>query len=336
MDLAGEILKEGNVPTEEAAALVPDVDTAVVLEATGSWHFAYDALVATGATVKLAHPARVKAIASARVKTDKIDARILAHLLRSDLIPEAWAPPQTTRELRDLVRLRWRFVTQRTTAKNRISNLLARECLRFPGSDMFGKSGRAWLAAQDLSVHTCTMVSMLLASIDEADAHVASLTARLHELLDGDFDMHLLMSIPGVGFITAATLVAELGDWRRFSHAKQVSAYFGIIPSVRASASVAHYGRITRAGKQPRQACARGGRARRRQTPGSGAPPLPVTREAAWKESRARRRSPRAARTVLDPPAQGGGVSGGSLRRACNALGEYRSPLTRLGLLAAV
>jgi transposase len=248
MDLAGEILKEGSVPTEEAAALVPDPDSAVVLEATGSWHFAYDALVATGATVKLAHPARVKAIASARVKTDKIDARILAHLLRSDLIPEAWAPPQTTRELRDLVRLRWRFVTQRTTAKNRISNLLARECLRFPGSDMFGKSGRAWLAAQDLSVHTCTMVSMLLASIDEADAHVASLTARLHELLDGDFDMHLLMSIPGVGFITAATLVAELGDWRRFSHAKQVSAYFGIIPSVRASASVAHYGRITRAG----------------------------------------------------------------------------------------
>ena len=248
MDPAGEILREGSVPTEETAALVPDADTAVVLEATGSWHFAYDALVATGALVKLAHPARVKAIASARIKTDKIDARILAHLLRTDLIPEAWAPPQTTRELRDLVRLRWRFVTQRTTAKNRISNLLARQCLRFAGSDMFGRSGRAWLAAQDLSVHTRTMVSMLLASIEEADAHVVALTTRLHELLDGDLDMHLLMSIPGVGFITAATLVAELGDWRRFSAAKQVSAYFGIIPSVRASASVAHYGRITRAG----------------------------------------------------------------------------------------
>ncbi len=107
----------------------------IVLEATGSWHFAYDALVATGATVKLAHPARVKAIASARVKTDKIDARILAHLLRTDLIPEAWAPPQAVRELRDLVRLRWRFVAQRTTAKNRISNLLARERLRFAGTD---------------------------------------------------------------------------------------------------------------------------------------------------------------------------------------------------------
>ena len=88
MDPTGEILREGKVPTQEASGLIADADTAVVLEATGSWHFAYDALVATGATVKLAHPARVKAIASARIKTDKIDARILAHLLRTDLIPE--------------------------------------------------------------------------------------------------------------------------------------------------------------------------------------------------------------------------------------------------------
>ncbi len=247
MDPGGEIVREGSLPTEEVATLVGP-ETAVVLEATGSWHYAYDALVATGAPVKLAHPARVKAIASARVKTDKIDARILAHLLRTDLIPEAWAPPSHVRELRDLVRLRWRFVTQRTTAKNRITNLLARECLRFAGADLFGRAGRVWLADLDLADHTRGMITLLLASIDEADGHVAALTARLHDLLDGDLDTHLLMSIPGVGFITAATLVAELGDWRRFSCAKQVSAYFGIVPSVRASASVAHYGRITRAG----------------------------------------------------------------------------------------
>lgn len=248
MDPAGEILREGSVPTEEVTGVVPGPGTAAVLEATGSWHYAFDALVATGASVKLAHPARVKAIASARVKTDKIDARILAHLPRTGLIPEAWAPPPATRELRDLVRLRWRFVTQRITAKNRISNLLARECLRFSGTDTFGESGRAWLAALDLQPHARSMITLLLASIDEADVHVGALTARLHELLDGDFETRLLMSIPGVGFITAATLVAELGDWRRFSEAKQVSAYFGIVPSVRAPASVAHYGRITRQG----------------------------------------------------------------------------------------
>jgi transposase len=89
---------------------------------------------------------------------------------------------------------------------------------------------------------------LLLTSIEEADAHVASLTSRLHELLDRDSSMSLLMTIPGVGFITAATLSAEVGDWSRFSSARQLSAHFGIIPSVRSLGSVAHYGHITRAG----------------------------------------------------------------------------------------
>jgi Transposase IS116/IS110/IS902 family len=164
------------------------------------------------------------------------------------LIPEAWAPPQEVRDLRDLVRLRWRFVGQRTTARNRISNLLARQCLRHSGTDLFGRGGRAWLNELDLDPHSRALVDPLLASIAEADGHVAALTALLHERLDGAAELQLLMSIPGVGFITAATLLAELGDWRRFGTAKQVSAYFGMVPSVRASAAVAHYGRITRAG----------------------------------------------------------------------------------------
>ena len=247
MDPAGEIRTEGSLPTEDVATIVPD-DCACVLEATGSWHHTYDALRSCAAVVKLAHPSHVKAIASARVKTDKIDARILAHLLRCDLVPEAWAPPAEVRELRDLVRLRWRFVAQRITAKNRISNLLARHCLRYGGTDLFGRGGRAWLADLDLDAHTRTLVELLLASIDEADVHVCALTTVLRERLRGAPEVALLTTIPGVGFLTAATLLAELGDPRRFGRAAQVSAYFGLVPRVRASADVAHYGRITRAG----------------------------------------------------------------------------------------
>jgi transposase len=247
MDPAGEILAEGSLPTEEVATVVPD-DCACVLEATGSWHHTYDALCSCAAEVKLAHPSHVKAIASARVKTDKIDARILAHLLRTDLVPEAWAPPAEVRELRDLVRLRWRFIAQRTSAKNRVSNLLARQCLRFEGSDLFGRAGRAWLASLALDAHSRTLIELLLATIDEADGHVCALTALLRERLRGTPEVALLETIPGVGFLTAATLVAELGDPRRFTRAAQVSAYFGLVPRVRASADVAHYGRITRAG----------------------------------------------------------------------------------------
>jgi transposase len=247
MDAAGEILAEGGLPTEDVATIVP-ADCVCVLEATGTWHHTFDALRGCACEVKLAHPSHVKAIASARVKTDKIDARILAHLLRTDLIPEAWAPPQEVRELRDLVRLRWRFVARRTAAKNRITNLLARQCLRFGGSDLFGRAGRAWLAGLELDAHTRTLTSLLLASIDEADVHVCALTQLLRKRLRGAPEIALLRTIPGVGFLTAATLVAELGDPHRFQRAAQVSAYFGLVPRVRASADVARYGRITRAG----------------------------------------------------------------------------------------
>jgi len=151
------------------------------------------------------------------------------------------------------VRLRWRFVAQRTTAKNRITNLLARRCLRYEGSDLHGRRGRAWLAGLELDPHARALTELLLTSIDEADAHVCALTARLHELLDGDDELRLLHTIPGVGFLTAATLIAELGDAHRFRTAGQVSAYFGLVPRVRASADVAHYGRITCAGSPQRR-----------------------------------------------------------------------------------
>ena len=133
-----------------------------MLEASGNWCAAYDTLVAAGAEVKLAHPARVKAIASARIKTDKIDARILAHLLRADLIPEAWAPPQEVRDLRDLVRLRWGFISNRTRAKNRIHVLLAREGLRYEGSDMFGQRGRHRMESLSLRPHVRRLITHFL------------------------------------------------------------------------------------------------------------------------------------------------------------------------------
>ena len=116
-DPTGKIIAEASLPTAQVTSIVPDHDCAVVLEATGTWHHTYDSLSGCCASVTLAHPAAIRAIASARIKTDRIDARILAHLLRADLIPRSWAPPPEVRELRDLVRLRWRFVSQRTQAK---------------------------------------------------------------------------------------------------------------------------------------------------------------------------------------------------------------------------
>jgi transposase len=228
--------------------LVDRAELAAVLEASGDWHAPYDTLCASGVPVKLAHPAPVKAIAAARIKTDRIDARILAHLLRTDLIPEAWASPPAVRELRDLVWLRWGFISARTQAKNRIHALLTRAGLRAPTSDLFERAGRQWLAAQPMGAHTRALVAHQLQHIEETTAHAEALTRALEGRRAGSPAREILQTMPGVGVITAATLLAELGDWRRFAGPKQVAAYFGLVPTVRASARAARYGQLTKQG----------------------------------------------------------------------------------------
>jgi len=125
-------------------------ESPVALEAGGNWHFVFDVLESVVDEVLLAHPLRVRAIAAARVKTDAIDARTLAHLLRSDLIPPAYVPPPKVREAREIFRFRFDLVKQRSALKNRVHALLAKEGLTSPVTDLFGHHGRAWLAEAPL------------------------------------------------------------------------------------------------------------------------------------------------------------------------------------------
>jgi transposase len=92
-----------------------------------------------------AHPLRTKAIASARVKTDAVDARTLAHLLRADLLPEAYVAPRELRDLRDLLRQRVVLTQMRTALKNRVHALIARQGIAHGHAELFGSAGRATL-----------------------------------------------------------------------------------------------------------------------------------------------------------------------------------------------
>jgi transposase len=113
---------------------------------------------AAGSPATLAHPQRVKAIAHTKVKTDKVDSRTLAHLLRADLIPPAYVPPREIRELRELLRARYAWTQQRTRAKNRIHSLLAKRGYQSPMRDLFGKKGRRWLEELSLDQVARTLV----------------------------------------------------------------------------------------------------------------------------------------------------------------------------------
>src|SRR5215216_8013347 len=121
---------QGNEPNDPDTfvALLSELDgeSKIALEATYGWEWLAELLEDHGYELHLAHPLRTKAIASARVKTDAVDARTLAHLLRADLLPEAYVAPRELRDLRDLLRQRVALTQMRTALKNRVHALLAR------------------------------------------------------------------------------------------------------------------------------------------------------------------------------------------------------------------
>lgn len=252
MDERGNVLSEGridNTPEGIATMLVPSEEKGqVVLEACGLWPWVYDLLEPYDVTVTLAHSQRVKAIAHAKVKTDKVDARTLAHLLRADLIPPAYAPPREIRELRELLRARYAWTQQRTRAKNRIHGLLAKRGHQAPVQDLFGKKGRQWLAELSLDPVARTLVDQELRLVHSLDQLIEEASQEIEQRAERDPQAQLLMTMPGVGYYTAMLLMAELGDVTRFPSAKHVVAYAGLAPRVRSSGGAVHIGRITRRG----------------------------------------------------------------------------------------
>jgi Transposase IS116/IS110/IS902 family/Transposase len=206
--------------------------TPVAFEAAYGWGWLADLLEELGLEPHLVHPNRCKAIASARLKHDKVDARTLAHLLRTDLLPQAWIAPQAVRDQRALLRHRVALVQVATSLRNRVHAVLADRGLRVE-QRLWSASGRAWLAALDLPPVQRALVDDRLALIDALDPIVARLERDLRARAKPDPRVTALMALPGVGQITAMTLVAEIGDITRFATARKLCAWAGLTPQVR-------------------------------------------------------------------------------------------------------
>ena len=147
MDEAGKILKRKQIPSSRAGLHQVlghyEEPMKAVLEASYSWGLMYDWLDELVDEVVLAHPAKVKAIADARIKTDTIDSATLAHLLRTNLIPAAYAPSNDIRAAKRVLRQRMFLVRIQTMVKNRIHALLSQHAVDRPDvTDLFGKIGR--------------------------------------------------------------------------------------------------------------------------------------------------------------------------------------------------
>jgi len=220
----------------------------VVVEATRNWMWMVNYLKKITCKVTLAHPLKTKAIASAKIKTDEIDAKTLCHLLRSDMIPQAYIATDNEIENRELSRARIQFVRDQTKIKNRVLSILAKANLRFEGSDMFGKAGRLWLSKQNIFPYHKTIIDLNFQRLEAISKSLDELKKIIEEKSSNSPAVQLLLSIPAIGAITAFTIVAEIGNIERFETADKLTSYLGLVPRLSQSGIHAYYGRITKLG----------------------------------------------------------------------------------------
>jgi transposase len=256
MDKEGEVLDKQHLQNCDIAKyIIENVphETYAVMEATRNWPFFYDLIGEHVDRVELAHAKEVRSIAAAAVKTDQIDATVLAHLARLNFLPIAYAAPKEVRDLRQHLRYRNWLVEQRGRTKNRVHAVLASYNLTSPVTDLFGRSGLEWLAEvaeQILRPTSQKVITETLALIQQMDYQIKELAKDipLPETLKPKAD--LLMSMPGIGKLLAATILAEIGDIHRFNSAKALCNWAGLTPRVHQSDRIVRHGRISKQGSR--------------------------------------------------------------------------------------
>lgn len=249
MDQMGVVSQELRLELEEPDQLreffrgFDPQDSQAVMEATIGWMWLADELQALGIEVHLAHMQGVRLIAESHRKTDRIDARILADLLRTDFLPEAYLAPPQVREDRMVLRHRQGLVAWRTAAKNRVHALLARYNIHLPQSDIFGAQGLKELKALEMPVEAARIRDEHLLAIEFLNGRIQVVEKRLYRRLEGDARVDWLMSIPGIGKLSAHYVLAELGTIERFLSPSRLASYCGLCSSTNESADRVRQGR---------------------------------------------------------------------------------------------
>ncbi len=222
----------------------------VAFEATYGWGWFADLLADVGIPAHMAHPLATKAISSARVKNDSVDAKTLAHLLRTNLLPEAWAAPPEVRDARKLARTRISLARISSRLKCQTHALLADQAILPPMTDLFGHGGRAFLEDVGLRPIPQARLEANLRLIDLLSPEVAAADRELRTLFRTDPRIGKLLPIPGIGFTTAAVVVAEVWDVSRFPSPDRLCSWAGLTPTEHSSAEHTRRGHISKQGSR--------------------------------------------------------------------------------------
>jgi transposase len=254
IDEDGKIVTRANLQNVEEDILAYfatlDKESKIVIESMSSWYWLYDLLTGEGFEVAISNPVQTKAIASAKIKNDKIDSHMLAQLLRADLISPVHVSSLETRKLKELLRHRSRLVRDASRMKNRIHMLLMKNNFRSPFSDLFGAKGLGYLKEIDLPDYHRQQVETYLSLYHGLQEQIEPLSKRVRALAKENHTAQLLMTIPGIGAITAMFIVAEVDDISRFRSYRNLASYAGLVPCLDASAGKEKRGRITKQGSR--------------------------------------------------------------------------------------
>jgi transposase len=188
-----------------------------VVESTGSMCMkTYEAFESNGVEVKLANPVKTRAIAEARVKTDKLDSKILAHLLRADLIAECYVPPKDVRLARALLSHRVNITREQTRIKNRIHSLLDKYDLDCEYDDIFGAHGMRWLHTLHLNGHDHEILQSLLRQLEFQQDEEAKANSTIAKDAPHNQYVPIIMSMSGFDYYGASVLAAYIADISKF------------------------------------------------------------------------------------------------------------------------
>jgi len=218
----------------------------IAVEASGSYSWLVDEMERAGHCPKLCNPLEAKRRMGLTKKTDLLDARGLAILLRNGTLPEVWIPPSELRDQRELLRLRIFLVHLRTRVKNRIHGTLARHNVQIPGADLFGVESRLRLGARlpELPMHSREAVEQELATVDFLETQIEAAEERLKAIMQVSVEADLLKTLPCVGKILSMVMMLEIGRVDRFPTAAHLASYAGLVPRVHSSGGHTRMGQV--------------------------------------------------------------------------------------------
>lgn len=239
--------KEGVEQGIREMGVEPTVVEAAI-EPVSQWGWYGDLLEKAGFTVHLVDAYKTKLIAASKLKNDRVDAKILAELMRTNFLATAYRAPIETRDLREFMRHRAFLVRMRSSIRGRMHQILWKHGIQSPYSDLLGKKGAEWFATLPLTSQYDTERNDLLTLWRTFSDHVTQYDERCRFRVSQSPEAGILMSIPGIGVITALTMLAEIGDYTRFHSPEKLASFAGLVSSSHSSGENTRLGHITHRG----------------------------------------------------------------------------------------